>query len=74
MFNYNSVRKLLDQKPFVPFEVVLSSGQTHRVTHPEVVLVNRMGLVIAYPEDDTVSVCAFLHMTAIRTLPLAQAS
>ncbi len=74
MFNYNSVRKMLDQRPFIPFEVVLSSGETFRVSHPEVAILNRLGLVIAYPEDDTVNICAFLHMTAIRTLPLAQAS
>lgn len=70
--NYETIRKLLDQKPFVPFGVVLSSGVTYRVTHPEIALVNRGGLVIAYPESKNFSVCSFLHITAIHMLPVGQ--
>ena len=71
MLNYTANRKLLDQGQF---EVVMSSGQTYRVRHPKVAVVNRMGLVIAYPEDDTVNICPFLHRSAIPTLPLVQTS
>ena len=70
--SYEAIRKLLNQKPFIPFEVVLSSGTTYRVTHPEIAVANKGGLVIAYPESDTFDVCSLLHITAIHLLPTAQ--
>ncbi|MDX1946888.1 MAG: hypothetical protein SFU86_15910 [Pirellulaceae bacterium] len=72
--SYETIRKLLDQKPFIPFEVVLSSGAKYRVTHPEIVVANKGGLVIAYPDAQTFDICSLLHITAIHTLPVGQPS
>jgi hypothetical protein len=70
--SYEAIRKLLDQRPFVPFEVILSSGARHRVTHPEIAVANKGGLVIAYPESQTFEIWSLLHITAIHTLPVNQ--
>ena len=70
--SYETIRKLLVQKPFIPFEVVLSSGERYRVTHPEIAVANKGGLVIAYPDAETFSVCSLLHITAIHLLPTGQ--
>jgi hypothetical protein len=59
-----AINKFLKQRPFVLFEVVLSSGATYRVTHPEVAVANKGLLVIAYPESESADVCALLHITA----------
>jgi hypothetical protein len=69
-----AINKFLKQKPFVPFEVVLSSGATYRITHPEVAVANKGLLVIAYPESETADVCALLHITAIHFLEAAESS
>lgn len=72
--NLETINRFLKQRPFVPFEVVTSSGQTYRVVHPEIAVANKAYLIIAYPELETFDFCALLHITAIHLLPAAQAS
>jgi hypothetical protein len=72
--NYETIQKFLKRKPFVAFEVVLFSGETYRVTHPEIAVANKGGLVIAYPESETIDVISLLHITAIHMLPTGQTS
>jgi len=69
--NLETINKYLKQKPFVPFEVVMSSGQTYRITHPEIAVANKGYLLIAYPESETADVCALLHITAVHFLESA---
>lgn len=62
-----AIRELLQRKPFVPFQLTLSSGQTIEVRHPEFVIMTKNGMVVGYPDSDRVSICAFLHIaSAIR--------
>ena len=64
------IHELLDRKPFAPFQLTLSSGQTIEVRHPEFVVLTKNGLVVAYPDSDRVSICAFLHITNVDTSTL----
>ena len=72
--NLETISKFLKQKTFAPFEVVMSSGATYRITHPGIAVANKGFLLIAYPESDTVDVCALLHITAVHFLPAGQAA
>ena len=63
-------RELLTERPFKPFRLVMSSGQTYEVRHPEMALLTRTDLLVGVDEaDDGVSatfrICSLLHVTAI---------
>ncbi len=63
-------RDLLGQRPFKPFRLVMSSGQSYEVRHPEMAMLTRtsilVGIVVA---DDGVpaefKICSLLHVTAV---------
>ncbi len=66
-------RELLSQRPFRPFRLVMSSGQTCEVRHPEMALLTRTDLLVGVGEaDDGVPaefrICSLLHMATIEPL------
>ena len=54
--NATALRQLLKQEPFVPFELILSSGDRFRVVHPEMMWLLKERVLVALPpkesEDD----------------------
>lgn len=60
----------LTRRPFEPFRVVLSSGNSHEVRHPEMALLLKGGIYVALPNakgglpEDAVW-CSLLHVAAI---------
>jgi len=70
-------RELLAQRPFRPFRLVMSSGQTYEVRHPEMAMLTRTDILVGVGEtDDGVPaefrICSLLHVTSIE--PLSPAS
>lgn len=66
-------RNLLTQRPFRPFRLVMSSGQTYDVRHPEMAWLTRTDLLVGVDEaDDGVpaafKICSLLHVTAVEPL------
>ena len=61
------MRQFLNVKPFEPFVVVMSSGDRHLVSHPENALLTKTKIVIANPEEDSLTICALLHVAAVQT-------
>jgi hypothetical protein len=66
-------RNLLAARPFKPFRVVMSSGQTYEVRHPERAFVTKTDLLVGIDiEDDGVpaefKICSLLPVTAIEPL------
>lgn len=66
-------RELLTQRPFKPFRLVMSSGQTYDVRHPEMALLTRTDMLVGIDvADDGVpaefKICSLLHVTAIEPL------
>ena len=67
-------RDLLAQRPFKPFRLVMSSGQTYEVRHPETAMLTRSSILVGIDEaDDGIpaefKICSLLHVTAIEPLP-----
>ena len=63
-------RDLLAQKPFKPFRLVMSSGQTYEVRHPETAMLTRTSILVGIDEaDDGIpaefKICSLLHVTAV---------
>ena len=50
--NVEAVREMLNQWPFEPFEVVMSSGERHVVKHPEFAILMASRLIVADPVAD----------------------
>jgi hypothetical protein len=73
-------RELLTQRPFRPFRLVMSSGQTYEVRHPELALLTRSDILIGVGETDDgipaeFRICSLLHVATIEPLsPTASGS
>jgi hypothetical protein len=73
----------LRRRPFVPFRLVLSSGTTYDIMHPEMLFVSKSGLTVAiydrnqHPTPDTIPVrdalVSYLHVAATEDIPQPQA-
>ncbi len=66
-------RELLTRQPFMPFRIVMSSGQAYEVRHPEMALLTRTDLLVGIDETkDGVparfKICSLLHVTAVEPL------
>jgi hypothetical protein len=71
-------RDLLRQQPFRPFRLIMSSGKTYDVRHPEMALLTRTDMLVGVGEtDDGVpaefKICSLLHVAAIEPLEPAAA-
>lgn len=71
-------RELLEQQPFKPFRLVMSSGQTYEVRHPEMAMLTRTDLLVGVGDTDEgvpaeFKICSLLHVSAIEPLSNAEA-
>lgn len=66
-------RELMSARPFRPFRLVMSSGQTYDVRRPETALLTKTDLLVGIDlADDGVpsafKICSLLHVTAVEPL------
>jgi hypothetical protein len=66
-------KELLARRPFQPVRLVLSSGQSYEIRHPEMALLTRTDILIGTGlADDGVpsefKICSLLHVTAIEPI------
>ncbi len=70
--NSEALKRLLQEQPFFPLEIQMSSGKTFAVRHPECAAVGKNTLVIIDPETDIVNHCSLIHITnVVRMQPSA---
>ena len=72
-------RELLSQQPFRPFRLVMSSGQSYEVRHPEMAMLTRSDMLIGVePGDDNVPaafrICSLLNVTTVEPLSARSAA
>jgi hypothetical protein len=72
-------RDLLSARPFKPFRLVMSSGQTYEVRHPEMAWLTRTSILVGIDDaDDGVpaefKICSLLYVTAVEPFGLSPAS
>jgi len=71
-------RDLLRAQPFRPFRLVMSSGQSYEVRHPEMAMLTKTDMLVGVGDaDDSVPtdfrICSLLHVTAVEPLNPANA-
>jgi hypothetical protein len=71
-------RELLTRRPFQPFRLVMSSGQSYEVRHPEMAFLTRTDLLVGIDADDGVpaafKICSLLHVATIEPLSASSAN
>lgn len=66
-------REFLAQRPFRPFRLVMSSGETYEVGHPEMAWLTRSDILVGVGESDEnvpaeFRICSLLHVATIEPL------
>ena len=72
-------REILRRAPFEPFRVVMSSGESYNVLHPEMVFVTAKALILAIPDStnadgERLAFCSYLHLAHVETLKPTRAA
>ena len=72
-------RELLSQRPFRPFRLVMSSGLTYEVRHPEMAMLTRTDILIGVGESEDgvpaeFRICSLLHVATIEPISASTAS
>ncbi len=75
MFNSDDIQSRLRQQPFVPVRIIINSGQTFDVFHPDLVLVGCRDMIIAMASNenpaqyDRTTRIPIMHVAALEDLP-----
>ncbi len=69
-----TVREVMSRKPFEPLRVVMSSGESYDILHPEWMFITGRALFLAipdknHPEGERWVFCSYLHIAHIELLP-----
>jgi hypothetical protein len=64
------IKESLSRRPFEPFRIRLSSGDSYEVRHPENALLVRSGIYLSFPDakgdlPEAALWCSFLHIAAV---------
>ena len=73
-----NIRDILSRRPFEPVRVVMSSGESYEVRHPDNAMLVRGALVVGYPSNGHdlpphFAVCSLLHIAHIEPVRSARA-
>jgi hypothetical protein len=66
-----TLNELLKRRPFVPFEVTMSSGQTVEIRHPEFAFILKSNLVVGIADSDRIAILPLLYVAGVRLLQAA---
>jgi hypothetical protein len=74
--NLQTFRDLLTKRPFQPFKLVMSGGQSYDVRHPEMAWLTRTDIYVGIGETDEgvpakARICSLLHVTAVEPIDSA---
>lgn len=66
-------RDLLHERPFKPFRIGMSSGQSYEARHPEMAMLTKTDTLVGLEaEDDGIparfKICSMLHVTAVESI------
>lgn len=69
----DAFRRLLDQRPFKPFRLVMSSGKTYEVRHPEMAWMTKTDILVGIDVADDglpadFDICPLFHVATIETI------
>ena len=63
-----TIREFLNRRPFEPFVIRMSDGETHEVRHSENVALAKSRIIVTYPETDRVVHLGLIHFNSVEAL------
>lgn len=48
----DEVQKVVRKRPFEPFQILLATGETHDIRHPDLIMNGRQSVIIGIPKRD----------------------
>jgi hypothetical protein len=75
----DTFREILRRAPFELFRVVMSSGESYNVIHPEMAFVTAKALILSIPDPthadgERLAFCSYLHVARVETLKPSRAA
>ena len=75
----DTFRDILHRAPFEPFRVVMSSGESYNVMHPEMAMATAKTLILATPDSsradgERLAFCSYIHVAHVEILKPARAA
>jgi hypothetical protein len=69
--------QLLIKRPFQPFRLIMSSGESYEVRHPEMAMLTKSDMFVGIkPDKDNIPaefrICSLLHVTAIEPIAVGR--
>ncbi len=80
MLTSGDIQEKLSQRPFVPFRVIIRSGQFYDIRHPDLVLVGKRHVFVGTASEDNPTMfdrsnlLSVLHVVALEALPIEATS
>jgi hypothetical protein len=68
------------RQPFIPFRVILTTGATHDIRHPDLIMVGNRSATIGLTKDengtayDRTTIVDLLHVVGIEMMPVSSSS
>jgi hypothetical protein len=59
----DTLREFVLRRPFEPFVINLSSGESHEIRHPECLAIGKTRVYVSYPEEDRFAICSIHGLT-----------
>lgn len=69
--NAETLRDLLQRRPFHPFIIRMTNGDLYSVRHPEMALLLKTKIIVGDAESDRSWICSLLHIAAIEAAQAA---
>ena len=64
----DELKQHLDQEPFQPFRMVLTSGRSHDVTNPDLVALGESSIHVLVPQSDQYAILGLNQVASIGSL------
>jgi hypothetical protein len=62
------IKELLEREPFAPFRLELSSGRHCDVVDPDMTVLMKAEIFVAFPDGEHSSLIPLLHVTSVDTI------
>ena len=74
--NHKDIQEAAHRRPFEPFRVTLTTGETYDIRHPDLIMVGRRAAILGIPGEPTGTLfdrsvkVDLLHIVSIEELPV----
>lgn len=65
----DDIRELLEREPFRPFRLVMTSGKSYLIASPNLAMLLKSEVFVAFPDGEHWAHVPYLHISSIETAP-----